>query len=177
MRKQQHLVSDSESSLSETILEPNRAQVTMLTMTRMMMVMLIELLSGGKCGRCPVSRRNTNGIARNKVHCLHHHHKHDHDYHKHDPDYDEYDLDYNPHQPGHSPPREPGWNDHLVVSALSGHDIKVKTIAMIVMIKMLYFEYKDHFRNIICRLLEQMEGGSVGGITTVNMINGTYDDT
>ena len=46
-----------------------------------------------------------------------------------------------------------------------------------VMIKMLYFEYKDHFRNIICRLLEQMEGGSVGGITTVNMINGTYNDT
>ena len=172
MRKQQHLVSDSESSLSETILEPNRAQVTMLTMTRMtrMMVMLIELLSGGKCGRCPVSRRNTDGIARNKVHCLHHHHKHDHDYH-------EYDLDHYPHQPGHSPPREPGWNDHLVVSALSGHDIKVKTIAMIMVIKMLYFEYKDHFRNIICRLLEQMEGGSVGGITTVNMINGTYDDT
>ena len=105
MRKQQHLVSDSESSLSETILEPNRAQVTMLTMTRMMvmvtMLMLIELLSGGKCGRCPVSCRNTNGIARNKVHCLHHHHKHD-------PDYHEYDLDYHPHQPGHSPPREPG---------------------------------------------------------------------
>ena len=140
MRKQQHLVSDSESSLSETILEPNRAQVTILTMMMVMMVMLIELLSGGKCGRCPVSRRNTNGIARNKVHCLHHHHKHDHDYHKHDPDYDEYDLDYNPHQPGHSPPREPGWNDHLVVSALSGHDIKVKTIAMIMVIKMLYFE-------------------------------------
>ena len=45
-----------------------------------------------------------------------------------------------------------------------------------VMIKMLYFEYKDHFRNIICRLLEQMEGGSVGGITTVNMINGTYNE-
>ena len=183
MRKQQHLVSDSESSLSETILEPNRAQVTMLTMT-MMMAMLIELLSGGKCGRCPVSRRNTNGIARNKVHCLHHHHKHVHDYHEYDLEYHEYDHDYHehdpdfyPHQPGHSPPREPGWNNHLVVSALSGHDIKVKTIAMIVMIKMLYFEYKDHFRNIICRLLEQMEGGSVGGITTVNMINGTYNDT
>ena len=116
MRKQQHLVSDSESSLSETILEPNRAQVTMLTMTRMMvmmmmvmvMVMLIELLSGGKCGRCPVSRRNTDSIARNKVHCLHHHHKHDPDYHKHDHDYHEYDPDYYPHQPGHSPSREPG---------------------------------------------------------------------